>query len=177
MRKVLGAMAACLLGVATPASAALVQLSISGTVQGTQSTIMCGPGSPASCLTAYPTFTRTESYGSAFTTSPFALNLVQGDNSFTYGDLRGTGLFSGTINYNNGLLTGRDLFFSLQSGGAQFGTIGGSTVFASASTFSVAPLAAVTAVPEPGAWALMLIGFLVVGSALRQRPKRALLPA
>lgn len=171
MRAMLAIMAAGLVSLAAPASAALVQLGISGNVQGTQQTIMCGPGASASCLASYPVLTRTESYSSAFSTSPFALDLVQGDNGFSYGDLRGIGLFSGIINYDNGILTGRDLFFSRQSGGAQFGTVGGSTIFASAGTF------AVTAVPEPGTWALMLVGFLAVGTALRQRPRRALLPA
>jgi hypothetical protein len=108
MRAMLGAMAACLFGLATPASAALVQLSISGNVQGTQSTIMCGPSSSMSCLASYPSLTRTESYSSAFSTPLFAIDLVQGDNSFNYGDLRGTGLFSGIINYDNGILTGRE---------------------------------------------------------------------
>ena len=40
-----------------------------------------------------------------------------------------------------------------------------------------AVVAAVTAVPEPGTWAMMLLGFLAVGAALRSAPRRALLPA
>ncbi|NJC05394.1 hypothetical protein GGQ97_001187 [Sphingomonas kaistensis] len=175
MRKWLIPMAACLFGLASPASAALTQLTISGTVMGSQGTIMCGPGSPVTCLTNYPTGVRTESYATSFMQTLLPIDLQQGDNAFSYGALRSGGLFTGIINNNNGVLTGRDLYYSFESNGVRFGTVGSNFITASATSFSVA---AVSPVPEPATWALMLVGFLAVGSALRQAPRRrALLPA
>lgn len=175
MRTLLAVMAASLLGVANPASAEPVQLSISGTLQGTRNTIMCAPGSASTCFSSYSGGLLKESYSSTFTQALMPFDLKQGDNSFSYGAVGSGGLFTGTINYDNGVLTGRNLFYSFETGGVRSGALGGSFINASAPSFSVA---AITAVPEPATWALMLVGFLAVGSALRQAPRRrALLPA
>jgi hypothetical protein len=64
-----------------------------------------------------------------------------------------------------------NLFYSVESGDVSRGVIGSSFVNASARSF------AVTAVPEPTTWALMLLGFLAVGSALRQVPKQTFVRA
>jgi hypothetical protein len=171
MRKMLGIMAACLVASAAPADAALVQLSISGTLQGTQSTIMCGPGSASTCLTTYSGGLLNESFNKEFGTALLPMNLVQGDNAFSYGAPRSGGMFTGTIRYDNGVLSGLNLFYSVESGDVSRGVIGSSFVNASARSF------AVTAVPEPTTWALMLLGFLAVGSALRQVPKQTFVRA
>lgn len=174
MRKWLVPMAACLFAVATPASAALTQLTISGTVTGTQTTIKCPPGSPMSCFVAYPGGNLSQAYAASFSEAILPLDLQEGDNAFTYGSLSGIGLYSGIINNTGGVLTGRNLFYSYENPGVRTVTLNSSYIFASSQSFSVA---AVTAVPEPATWAMMLIGFLAVGSALRQAPRRALLPA
>jgi hypothetical protein len=171
MRNLLGILAACLFGLAAPASAQMVQLSISGTLQGTKSTIVCGPASPPECLTTYGGATTSQSYEQAFLQSLFVPVLLQGDNAFSFGFSFGGGEWSGIIHNDNGVLTGRNLSFLLVDNGVRFGTVGSNTINAQARSF------AITAVPEPATWALMLLGFLAIGSALRQAPRRALLPA
>lgn len=171
MRKFVAVTAACLFGMASQASAALTQLSISGTVSGTQSTIACGIGSPISCYTSNPGGTRDQAYSANFLQTILPLDLREGDNVFNYGALSGIGYYSGTINFSNGVLTGRDLTYSYENPGVRTVTVGSSYVRATASTFSVA---AITAVPEPGTWALMLLGFGVVGASLRRVPRRTL---
>lgn len=170
MRKFAAIMAAaCLFGLAGPADAAVTQLKISGTVVGTQTTIQCGIG-PCS----YPNPLLTQSYAANFTQALMPLDLKEGDNSFTYGALSGIGLYSGIINYSNGVLTGRNLTFSYEMPGVRSGTVGSSYITANATTFSVA---AIAPVPEPGTWALMLFGFGAVGTALRRATRRTLQPA
>jgi hypothetical protein len=164
-------MAICLLALTAPASAQMLELKISGTLQGTNSVIMCPPGSPLSCFSSYPGGTLTQGYTSEFTKTLFMNNLAQGDTEFRFGDLQSQGLWLGIINNSNGALTGRDLFFSFQSSGVRSLLLGSNFINASASTFAVA------AVPEPATWALMLLGFGAIGSALRRAPRRALLPA
>ena len=170
MRKFVAVMAAtCLFGLAGPASAAVTQLKISGTVVGSQTTLLCGFGPCNS-----PNQTLTQSYATTFSQVLLPFDLKEGDNSFTYGALSGIGLYSGVINYSNGVLTGRNLTFSYEMPGVRTGTVGSSYITANAATFAVA---AVAPVPEPGTWALMLIGFGAVGPALRRAPRRTLQPA
>ncbi len=171
MRKSLAITAACLFGMATQASAAMTQLSISGTATGTQSTIACGIGAPMSCYTSNPGGVQSQSYTSNFMQTLLPIDLREGDNAFTYGALSGIGFYSGTINYSNGVLTGRDLSYSYENPGVRTVTVGSSFINASARSFSVA---AVTAVPEPGTWALMLIGFGAIGATMRRAPRRTL---
>jgi hypothetical protein len=171
MLKNLVIMAFCLLGFAAPANAQPLLLTLSGTLQGTQSTIMCGPGSSPSCLSTFGGGLAVESYEKAFDQSLFFPDLQQGDNAFSFGFARSTGLWSGIVNNDNGQLTGRTLTFFYEDNGVRFGQIGSRFISASVPTFNVA------AVPEPATWALMLLGFLAIGSALRRAPGRALLPA
>lgn len=170
MRKSVAIMAACLFGMGSPAGAALVQLNINGTLVGTETIILCGIGAPCS----YPSPTLGQSYATNFMQSLMPFDLKEGDNDFSYGALSGIGLYSGTINYTNGVLTGRDLTYSYENPGVRTVTVGSSYITASAGTFSVA---AIAPVPEPGTWALMLVGFGVIGSSLRRAPRRALQPA
>ncbi|UUR07824.1 PEPxxWA-CTERM sorting domain-containing protein [Sphingomonas glaciei] len=174
MRNWLLTAAVCLLGMASPASAALTQLTISGTATGTQTIIKCPPGAPTSCFTSYPSGNLTQSYAANFSQTILPIDLKEGDNSFTYGSVGTIGYYSGIINFSGGVLTGRNLFYSYEDPGVRTITLNSSYINASARSFSVA---AVTAVPEPGTWALMLVGFLAVGSALRRKPRRTLLPA
>ena len=158
--------AACLMGLATSASAAVVQLNISGTAVGTQTTLVCGLG-PCSA----PSPTLTQSYATTFSQSLLPFDLREGDNAFTYGSLSGIGAYSGIINNSNGVLTGRDLYFSYENPGIRTQTVGSSYITARASTFAVS---AIAPVPEPGTWALMLIGFGAIGTAMRRAPRRTL---
>ncbi|GAA4001630.1 hypothetical protein GCM10022211_10750 [Sphingomonas humi] len=167
----LGILAACLLGLAAPANAALVQLGISGAVDGTKQTIVCGPSSPMSCITDNKGSLRTDGYQNSFDFLINPIDLKQGANSFEFGGLRNGGVWTGTIFNDNGVLTGSNLLYRFETGNFPTQTIGAYSIRATATTFRV------TAVPEPGTWALMLVGFLVVGSALRQQPRRASLPA
>ena len=173
MRSLLAIMGAGLLGLGSPADAATVyNVSINGAVLGTKSTIMCNSESPLSCLSSYPGGVASEAYSSDFSVALFPMTLSQGDNSFSWGHPRASGSWSGIINNNNGYLTGRNLSFFQEDSGVRFGIVGQSWISASAGTFNV-----VGGIPEPRTWALMLIGFLAVGTALRQAPRRALVPA
>lgn len=158
--------AACLVGVASSANAALVQLNISGTAVGTQTTLVCGLG-PCSA----PSPTLSQSYAATFNQSLLPFDLREGDNAFTYGSLSGIGFYSGIINNTNGVLTGRDLYYSYENPGVRTITVGSSYINASARTFAVN---AIAPVPEPATWALMLIGFGAIGTALRRAPRRTL---
>lgn len=172
MRIVLGIAAAGLLTLAAPASAQVLQLKLSGTLQGTQSTLKCVPGAPASCFDTYSGGNLVQSYQNDFSQFYFSTTgLVQGDNPFSFGDPYSIGRWEGVITNDNGVLTGKNLFYSYQSGGVR-PLVGGSYfVTAKASSFAVA------AVPEPGTWLLMLVGFGAIGTVLRSRPRRALQPA
>jgi hypothetical protein len=101
-------------------------------------------------------------------------DLKEGDNAFTHGFLSGIGYYSGIINNTGGVLIGRDLFFSYENPGVRSQTVGSMYINARATTFAVS---AVAPVPEPGTWALMLLGFGAVGTALRRAPRRTLQPA
>nr|WP_314442989.1 PEPxxWA-CTERM sorting domain-containing protein [uncultured Sphingomonas sp.] len=170
MRAMFGILAACLVGMASPASAQLLQLNLTGTLQVSKTTLTCGAVSASGgCMGVA---TQTQTYEDEFMQLVLSRPLEQGDNPFSYGSLRGSeGLWSGIINNNNGVLTGRELTYLFERGGVRTQTIGSYLINANARTF------AVTAVPEPATWALMLLGFLTVGTVLRRAPRRTLRPA
>ncbi len=171
MRKFAAIMtAACLFGLASPADA-VVQLSISGTLQVNKQTVMCGTGpSAAACLATYPTGSESEVYTQDFVHLLFLpFPVKEGDNEFTDGALRFKGAWTGIITSTNGVLTGKGLSYSYMS--SAFPVLGTTTIFGQTRSFSVA------AVPEPDTWALMLLGFGAVGTALRRAPRRTLQPA
>ncbi|WP_426266660.1 PEPxxWA-CTERM sorting domain-containing protein [Sphingomonas sp. LHG3443-2] len=174
MRKFVAIMAAtCLFGLASPAGAATYyNLSISGFLTGSSNTLMCNSGSAPGCLTAYPSGFATSAYAAEFTRSLGPLELQEGENNFGYGNPRSIGYFSGTIINQGGFLTGKNLSFYYEDSNLRFNVIGSSYISAQASQFNV-----VGGIPEPGTWALMLIGFGAVGTALRRAPRRTLQPA
>lgn len=157
-----------LLCASTPLSAQLSTLTINGTVTGTQSTVFCDSGSAPDCLTTYPGGMLSEQFLAAFDFPLVTTNLVQGDNPFTLGHPRASGFWSGTITNSNGYLTGQNLSFLRESSSCQFGAIGCQVVVASAATFNV-----VGGIPEPGTWATMLLGFFLLGSAMRTKLTRS----
>jgi hypothetical protein len=101
-----------------------------------------------------------EDYQSEFTLPLYMTYLPLGDSTFEWGHPRSSGLWTGIINNSDGYLTGRDLFFSYEDSGLRFGQVGSGYILASASTFSVAG-----GIPEPGTWAMMLLGFVAVGTS------------
>ena len=87
----------------------------------------------------------------------------------SFGALSGGGMYSGIINNTGGVLTGRDLIYVYENPGVRRMTVGSSYINASAQTFAV-----LAPVPEPGTWALMLLGFGAIGTALRRALRRTL---
>lgn len=146
------------LGAATPVSAAVLPYTLSGTITGTQTTVVCdlNPNEPA-CLVNSP---FTQSF--AFTLS---LDLIPGLNPFETGSpYSGFGAFAGTILNENGSLSGLDMSFGQSSCGPGVPGIGCFTRVGSAPTFIVQPG---VDVPEPATWLLMLLGFGVLGTTMR----------
>lgn len=160
MRLGLCASALALAFVAMPAQAAVYVVGISGTLTGSTATTLClsGPG----CLPGQSQ--QSSPFGSDFSRMLGALNLIQGDNSFSFGSPYAGGFFTGIINNSNGVLTGRDLAFSSQTCAPGIPTVGCQVTTARAATFAVSG-----GVPEPATWALMLLGFGVIGTAMRRR--------
>jgi hypothetical protein len=97
--------------------------------------------------------------------------------------ITGTDQFGGTYNYVFGddaseNVAGENFFFaatdSLQSiRQISFSSSGGG--FADVRQVRVGPAAMTTAVPEPGTWAMMLVGFGAMGVAMRRRRRDAML--
>jgi len=160
MRLGLCASAVALALVAMPAQAAVYVVGISGTLTGSTATTLCTSG--PSCLPGQSQ--QSSPFGNDFTRMLGALNLAQGDNVFSFGSPYSGGLFNGIISNNNGVLTGRDLSFSFQTCSPGLPTIGCQLTTARAATFAVSG-----GVPEPATWALMLLGFGAIGTAMRRR--------
>ena len=151
---------------AAPASATqYFDVHVTGNLTGTTSTVQCNAGSSAACLSTYPGGWSTESFVSSFSLMLGVMDLVEGNNAFTYGAAFGPGLYSGTIFNNGGILTGRDLTFSYADASCRTGALGCRNIVASSASFSVLQ----AAVPEPATWAMMLIGFGAIGVQLRRR--------
>ena len=164
-----GVLAAALC-VSFPADAtAYINVGISGVTSGITTTLMCGSGSSPDCLSTYPGGVLTSAYTEPFSVAIGRIALEEGDNNFSFGSPYSGGLFSGTISYHDGILTGQDLQFSRADGSCRFASVGCQSVFASASTFNVTG-----GVPEPSTWMLMLIGFGAIGLALRRQGQQNL---
>nr|WP_240309351.1 MULTISPECIES: PEPxxWA-CTERM sorting domain-containing protein [Sphingomonas] len=159
MRLGLGAAAALTL-FAAPVNAAVYLVGIGGSLSGTTTTILCTSG--PSCNPGNSQ--HVDPYSGSFSTMLGALNLMQGDNPFSFGSIYSGGLFSGTINNNNGILTGLNLAYSFQSCPPGIPSVGCHLTTATAASFAVSG-----GVPEPATWALMLLGFGAIGTALRRR--------
>jgi len=141
------------------ASAAVFDIAIFADVTGTNSVAACGPGQtfPNCSLQDLP-------YSASIAQYVGPTDLVQGDNPFSYGGYYTFGLLTGTINNDNGVLTGRDLTFSRASCS---GPCPGDHIYATASTFRVTG-----GVPEPETWALLVVGIGAVASTLRHAKRR-----
>lgn len=155
------------LAFATPGRADLLPYTLSGTIVGTQTTVVCvlDPNDPA-CLVNTP-FT----HPFAFT---LTLDLEPGLNEFQTGSPYSSfGAFSGTILSENGELSGLNMIFGQSSCGPGIPGIGCFTRFGTAPTFVVQQGAGV---PEPATWLFMLLGFGYVGLRLRVPRRKRLAP-
>ena len=151
---------------AAPASATqFLDVRITGDLGGAISTVQCGVGSNAACLSSFPGGSSSESFLRSFSLMLGAMNLAEGDNAFSYGYAFGSGLYSGTIANHGGVLTGRNIQFVYADASCRSGAIGCRNIVGSSASFDVVQ----AAVPEPATWAMMLIGFGAMGVALRRR--------
>ena len=156
MRKSSLLLALCALAFAAPARAELLPYTLSGTISGTQTTVVCvlNPNEP-------PCFVNTPF------TLPFVfteyLDLNTGLNEFQSGRPLEF-LFTGTILNENGELSGLDMFFGQRSCGPGVPGVGCFWRSGTAPTFVVQQGAGV---PEPPTWLFMLLGFGWVGTRLR----------
>ena len=162
MRKASLLLALCALAfAAAPARAELLPYTLSGTISGTQTTVVCelNPNEP-------PCFVNTDF------TLPFVfteyLDLDPGLNEFEIG-VRLEFLFTGTILNENGELSGLDMFFGERSCSGVPG-VGCIWRSGTAPTFVVQQGAGV---PEPATWLFMLLGFGWVGTRLRANTRKA----
>lgn len=90
-----------------------------------------------------------------------------GTQTFVGGEIRGLGqIFANSGNQNIASTNGRVSF----TGGAGE-LINGATFQSSQNSFEVDRLATIGAVPEPGTWAMMFLGFGITGAAMRSRRK------
>ena len=167
MRKLVTAAAiaaACLLGTAAQAAQTLTITGPSGTYGDDE--VVCG-NAAAPCA-----FSRTFEF-----VTPTGFNLASADISSVATLDPMTDLSFGTVTLNGVnfdiLSTGQQEFRNLLNqalvaGGTNRivvnGTTGGNAAFSGTLSFAAAP-----AVPEPSTWLMMLLGFGVVGSAMRRR--------
>jgi hypothetical protein len=143
-----------------PAAATISPYTLTGTLSGSQTTIVCPLIGGPSCIETNP---FTQDFGVVV-----ILDLGAGSNPFSFGSpYSGPGLFQGTI-VNNGALSGFDLTFGQSSCGPGTPGVGCINRSGSAATFTVQA----GAVPEPATWAMLLLGFALVGLFLRTSSKR-----
>ena len=139
-------------------------LSINGIITGTRYTVVCTSGipPPGGCN---PSSTISLPFDYSFGgQSP---DLIQGENYFSL-SITARGGVNGIINDSSGILTGRNLYYSMDSG-AGCSQVGCFIEMGRADTFFVGG-----GVPEPSTWAMMLLGFGGIGFAMRRRRVRAL---
>ena len=158
---------AALMVVPGAANAAVFDIAIFADVSGTNTRAACGPGQ------TFP-FCPVETLPFEQSLSAYLgpIDLMPGENPFSYGGYYTTGLFTGVITNANGLLTGHDLLYTYAGCS---GPCAGDHIVASAPTFRVTG-GLTGAVPEPGTWATLLIGLGAVGWAMRRRGGPLLLP-
>lgn len=137
------------------ANAAVFDINIFADISGTDTRSACGPGQvfPACPLETAPYETSLSRY-----LGP--IDLLPGDNPFTYGGFYSGGYITGIINNVDGVLTGRDLAYSYASCS---GPCPGDHIYATAASFLVTG-----GVPEPETWATLLTGIGLVGWTMRR---------
>jgi len=140
----------------TRANATVFDINIFANVTGTDSRANCGPGQnyPFCPMEVTP-------YEASISRYLGPLDLVEGDNPFTYGGFFSSGLITGTINNESGLLTGRNLTYAYA---ACSGPCPGDHILATTSTFL-----ATGGVPEARTWIMLLVGIGAIGWSLRNR--------
>lgn len=139
-----------------PAQATVFVVSIQGTVTGTKETFFCTGALTPSCL---------EASSHDFTLPLGTVDLVEGENTLTWGGYRTSGEYKFTIIRNGNSLTGVNLSYNYIScsGSPPPGCY---AIYASAPTFNVTG-----GVPEPATWAMLLMGFGAMGAGLRRRER------
>jgi hypothetical protein len=168
-----GIAAAC---VTVPAQAA-VRLGVipsSGTTTITGGEVVSCQLNPYSCTSSPPPTTISRGIGDFETTVP-DFNGTYAFGPLTSGPNSNAGVYSfnGSLTFDAGSLISDVINFTFRQ--TQFGgqnNVTETTVFGTITNFSVRDLATgriITPVPEPMTWALMLVGFAAVGSAMRRR--------
>jgi len=138
------------------ASATVFDIAILAQVSGTDTRDNCGAGQtfPFCPVETLP-------YDATLSRSLGPMDLLQGDNTFSYGSPYSTGLISGVINNDNGVLTGRNLSYTYASCS---GPCPGDHIYATAQSFTV-----FGGVPEPETWVTLLVGIGAVAWTMRRR--------
>jgi hypothetical protein len=172
MRKIALALAATAISIAAPAQAAILttNYSFTGSATGTFS-LDCDDASDVCSLSAFDMLLGT----TTFDTSNAGL-IVVNDGGFPVSSVVGYQI-GGTPSGVNGLTVGPtsvdDFLFFFANPRTTPVTVGFTTVLAGsqsgASGQITISLAAANSVPEPAAWALMLLGFGAIGVAMRRR--------
>lgn len=143
-------------------AAIIIQVDVVATGATTTRTIVANP---------YSDITKVDPKSMAFSFQIDIPDFVNGTSSFSFGDPRASGLKSGTIlDLGSGNLTGTNFhyFENIQDGRGCSGDCVISSTTLDAATFSVRQLVP-SPVPEPATWAMMIIGFGLVGGAMRRR--------
>lgn len=164
---------------AAPAQAA-IEISINQVVASGVQTQSFGPSSPAVC----PPFGICPDIRSPFVTTVSGTLTPLVDSLSGLITLRGQDRalseFFVTLDFTNSIFVSSSL-----SGMVQFGPSlnGSNSATFNASNFAITVRDTVTGqtrvltpVPEPGTWAMMLLGFGVIGSAMRRRRSKRLVP-
>ena len=182
---ILGVAASALLLVATPTQAATTinfetdgsgnATTIGASVNSAYSTLgltfsnavfhQCGGGCPVPALGTF--------ISSANFIAPFTVAFGNGISNFTFSNVSASGTTAQAFDINGNLLASVDFSafpgtFTLNASGIRSVTFTGGTQFG-VDDFSYEGSALAGVVPEPGVWALMILGFGIVGGAMRRR--------
>jgi|CXWL01.1.fsa_nt_gi hypothetical protein len=166
------ASALVLAGLATPSQAALVVEAFQIAPGG-----WFGGGNPYGvgtnpALSGTVTLDNTDASGNTFK----AINYITGSRTWTLADIN-IGASGAVFNAMGGvqqfsLIFGNYSSYVFSNNTAAINDAGGGGSIACNGCVSISP-AVSSAVPEPAAWALMLVGFGVMGSAMRRRQRHA----
>lgn len=144
-----------------PAQATMI-VEIDASATGTTDSLMCATG---------PQCAVTSAFAASFRQNVLIEAFVNGAAFFQSGAGSNAGIISGTVlDMGGGRLTGVDFRFSQSLVCKQTPCLNMSTSLA-AGTFNVRQVfpSMSSAVPEPGTWATMLIGFGAIGGAMRRK--------
>ena len=144
---------------------------------GNTSTITLGENNLAASFTETVTFTNTLAglYSATFGTSSGSVNL---SDVYLQEVLSGGG-FGTRYNFQTGTQSGNiEQYFldSLQLAAGDYRFVAGGTRGVDAGSIAGTLTITNNAVPEPGTWGMMLLGFGAAGAAMRRRRRASLLP-